>query len=188
MTLADSGWEPCNSSTSTAPPLHLPCTAFVSVAALLHSILTRRPGLVQRLRHDHCCTPLPRYSYQLVGLSDGGRVAELVIVFVAVEGQGGRTVGICVELDCFTSDYRELEFLRHATSSGGKQLRLLCAQLAQRRQRCRHNNNNHDTNENKILLPWLSPDCETFDNRAVRRQIPVGSMKARDAPVELVYG
>lgn len=40
----------------------------------------------------------------------------------------------------------------------------------------------------RLPLRYLYPDCETIDNWAVRKQRPVPCMKARYAPVELIYG
>jgi len=208
----DAGWERCAATTTAAnhesssavaqdnniippPPggeFSIAFTGFFSATALLHSILTRRPSLV-RPRFDSSCANVPNYSYHLVGVYKGGRTAEVLILF-SVGPAGRGCIGVFVTVDLFTSDYRELEFIRHSAYDTPP---LSCASLAleRRRLRCQP----RDQSDGRFgdggsggrvssMLASLYPDCETIDNVAVRRQQPVLSMKASNAAVEIVYG
>jgi hypothetical protein len=160
-------------------------SAFFSATALLHDILSRRPGLVQP-RFDASSAKVPNYSYYLVGIYECGRTAEILIVF-SVGPAGKGCVGVYVEIDLFTSDYQEKEFIRNCNSDTPPSM---CAGLALERRRLEILGQTaaDETTRTASMLPELYPDCETIDNVAVRRQRPIWSMKAGDAPVEIVYG
>lgn len=170
--------------------LDIAFTAFFSATALLHSILTRRPNLVQP-RFDSSCARTPNYAYHFIGLSKGGRSAEILLVF-SVGPIGKGCIGIFLEVDLLTSDYREQEFIRHAHYDSPPST---CANLALERRYLSSRSGECESSSIAIkndgvskMLPILYPDCETIDNVAVRRQKPVWCMKAHDAPVEIVYG
>jgi len=188
--LNDEGKEGSPKNTRQNDQLDISFTAFFSATALLHSILTRRPSLVQP-RFDSSCAKIPNYAYHLIGLSQGGRSADILIVF-SVGPIGKGCIGIYLEVCLLTSDYREKEFIRHATYDTPPST---CANLALERRLLSCRTSEHGCGSTAIkhdciskMLPILYPDCETIDNVAVRRQRPVWSMKARDAPVEIVYG
>ena len=163
-------------------------TGFFSVTALLHGILTRRPGLVHP-RFDSSSAHVPNYSYHLAGVYEAGRTVEILILF-SVGPAGKGCIGVWVAVDLYTSDYQEQEFIRHTAYDTPPSS---CASLAFERRRLHQSNGSERRGsfasmDRTSILATLYPDCETIDNVAVRRQQPVLSMKARDAPVEVVYG
>lgn len=163
--------------------LTIACTGFFSATALLHDILTRRPNLV-RPRFDNTVASLPSYSYHLVGMT-GGRVIQILLVF-SVGPVGHGCIGVFVSVDLLTQDYQELEWIRHMAFDTPP---ATCGILALKRRLstllARDADNDDDVND--LQVESLYPDCQTLDNLAVRRQIPITSMAARSAPVEVTY-
>jgi hypothetical protein len=201
------GWRRCVSDRCTGAPMEADSTSmqgdgaleiafsgFFSIAALLQGILCNRPNLVQP-RFGGENSKLPNYSYHMVGLYQGGRVA-LVLVLFSVGPVGKGCVGCFVEVDLFTQDFIETEFIRQSNVDTPPPS---CAALALSRHKHRSPRSVKDERAISECAPRLAqtwsemhakyyPNCQTLDNAAVRRQIPVQRIVAANAPVEIVYG
>lgn len=182
------------------PQFKIEFTGFLSATSLLFSILLRRPSLV-RPRFDGTVATLPSsYSYHLVGVNGRGRTIELLLVFSVGLGGGQGCIGVFVEVDLLTQDYREREWIRHAAADTPPASCGFLAMDRRRRQLCpfdyscsaisiageMHRSWTKFGNDASLLVS-LYPDCHTMDNLAVRRQIPIMSMSACSAPIEVAY-
>lgn len=149
----------------------------------MKDILVRRPHLITP-RFSDTKAALPIFTYHLVQVTMG-RIAEMLLIF-SVGPIGKGCIGVFVEVDLLTQDYREVEWLRHDSSdvppSG-------CGKLAfsRRKNVCSSQSTNVSNNSMNDLLEAMYPDCVTMDNLAVRIQVPVKSMRARSAPVQIAY-
>lgn len=157
---------------------------FLSVKALLRSILSRRPKLVHPFFDRHSAW-VPNYSYNLVGLFEAGRTIEILLLF-SVGPSGKGCIGVFVEVDLFSSDYRETDFIRHFAYDTPPNCEYLA--LQRRHSRLMGDKLASKTTIDHGLLSTMYPHCETFDNVAVRRQEPVWSLSAGDLSIEIVYG
>ena len=195
MSRDDTGWQPmaCNSSTGNGRALSIEQSAsmalqfiiafsgFFSVTALLLDILARRPHLVSP-RFCGSVTNLPNFTYHLVRVHEG-RVAEVLLVF-AVGPIGRGCLGVYVEVDMFTQDYREIEWIKHPTHDSPP---LTCGKLAFDRRKSQADGSSIQNMIGDTLLDLFYPDCVTMDNRAIRRHVPTMFMSARCASVTISY-
>jgi hypothetical protein len=164
-------------------------TGFFSVLALLHDILSRRPQLVHPAfeKEKGAAAKLPTYSYHVVSIQGGGRTIEIFLVF-SVEKIGAGCVGVYVEVDFCTQDYRELEWIRSQVSDTPPNS---CGKMAleRRSKQLQGVYPGFRKEEADDLSTWrLYPDCHTMDNIAVLRQRPVRCLQATSAPIEIIYG
>jgi hypothetical protein len=196
---ADAGWEVVNSDqwseqshrlhTESADHRHLEplfninFTGFLSAASLLKDILVRRPHLVTPQFCDKKAA-LPIFTYHLVQVNMG-RIAEILLIF-SVGPIGKGCLGVFVEVDLLTQDYREIEWLRHGSSDAPP---AGCGNLAfsRRKKICFSRTGSVPKRSMGGLLEDMYPDCVTMSNLAVRIQVPVKSMCARSAPVQIDY-
>lgn len=196
---ADAGWEVVSSDqlfdksnrlhSASGDRIHLDpfftinFTGFLSAVSLLKDILTRRPHLVTP-RFCASKAVLPIFTYHLVQVSMG-RILEILLIF-SVGPIGKGCLGVFVEVDLLTQDYREIEWLRHSTSDAPP---AGCGNLAfsRRKKICFSRTGFEPKGSIDGLLEDLYPDCMTMDNLAVRIQVPLKSMCARSAPVHVDY-
>ena len=106
--------------------------AFLSVERLLLEIMARRKSMSE----ERC----PEYFYNLVSVTRGGRVAELVVAFCTSKHPGG--LGVFVQIDLFLGTFRSRDWVQRVCKRiNGKEepgfLRKWCNALALNR-RLRH--------------------------------------------------
>jgi hypothetical protein len=184
------------------PHFSISYTAFLSVPNLLADILNRRPKLVQPPYNKRSSLLFPSFSSHLVGLNCTGQSVELLLVFAVGNGFGQGCCGVFVEVDLLTQDYKELEWIRHKDSDIPPSS---CESLALERRRRQlfehapttdHRAESYSGYQPLVCesasghdqtLGRLYPDCQTMDNLAVRRHIPIQSLSALSAPVEMTY-
>ena len=109
--------------------IHVECEAYFSIEALLSDIMARRKKMFAS------CSSLPDYFYNLISVSDDGRVITLVLVFAL--GKSGSSnvsggtkqrrspaaVGLFLQYDYFNNEYDEMEWVQHPTLSDARFLR-----------------------------------------------------------------
>ena len=162
-------------------PFTIAFVSFFSVASLLLDILKRRPRLVSP-RFCEASMNLPSYTYHLVQVKDG-RAAEVLLIF-AVGPIGKGCLGVYVEVDLFTQDYREMEWMKHPAHDSPPPT---CAKLAFERRKGQAGINSVQGMTSDSVLDILYPDCVSMDNRAIRRNVPTMFMSARSADVTISY-
>ena len=102
--------------------------AYFSIEALLSDIMMRRKNMFAS------CSSLPDYFYNLISISDDGRIITLVLVFAlgkaSISDAGGtkqrRTpaaVGLFLQYDVFNNAYDEMEWVQHPSLSDARFLR-----------------------------------------------------------------
>lgn len=199
--IKEAGWETVTSDRFTGeikqveaqtPHLKISFSAFFSVASLFLDILSRRPKLVRP--HFDKCTPttMPEFSYQVVGIDDSGRVVEIFLVFSERSTASSGCIGVFVQVDLFTQDYREIQWIRHKTADMPF---TSCGFFALERRRkllgiatpVANLFRDQGTSKADELLALCYPNCQTMDNLAVRMHKPITSICARSAPVEVTY-
>eukprot|EP00980_Cylindrotheca_fusiformis_P007003 scaffold1470_cov195-Cylindrotheca_fusiformis.AAC.3 len=99
---------------------------FLHVDVLLGEILNRRKGVSESY---------PEYFYNLVTVTDGGRVAQIVITFLRKEKPG--SLGMFVNVDLFTGKAQELDWVKSTGTLDTSALRMWTNTLALNR-RMRH--------------------------------------------------
>lgn len=99
---------------------------FLHVDILLGEILNRRKGVYETY---------PDYYYNLISVTNGGRVAQLVIAFLRKEKPG--SLGIFVNVDLFTGKAQELDWVKSTGTMDTSSLRAWSNSLALNR-RMRH--------------------------------------------------
>lgn len=109
--------------------IHVKCEAYFSIEALLSDIVARRKKMFAS------CSSLPDYFYNLISVSDDGRVITLVLVFALgkygssnVSGgtkqrQTPAAVGLFLQYNFFNNTYDEMEWVQHPTLSDARFLR-----------------------------------------------------------------
>ena len=109
--------------------IHVECEAYFSIEALLSDIMARRKKMFAS------CSSLPDYFYNLISVSDDGRVITLVLVFAlgkcgSSNVSGGTkqrrspaAVGLFLQYDYFNNEYDEMEWVQHPTLSDARFLR-----------------------------------------------------------------
>jgi hypothetical protein len=182
----DAGWEVLNSDSSSEKSrllFNISFSGFLSAASLLKDILFRRPHLINP-RFCDTKSALPIFTYHLVQVSEG-RIAEMLLIF-SVGPIGKGCIGVFIEVDLLTQDYREIEWVQHGSSDVPP---VGCGSLAfsRRRKTCVSRSSSVSKVSKDILLEDMYPDCVTMDNLAVRVQVPINSMCARSAPVQIDY-
>ena len=100
--------------------------AYFSTEALLSDIMARREKVFAS------CSSLPDYFYNLISVSEDGRLITLILVFAIGEANDvsgpkkKRTpaaIGLFLRYDIFSNTYDELAWVQHPTLSDGKFLR-----------------------------------------------------------------
>jgi hypothetical protein len=164
--------------TATAAGLHMAYHAFFSTSALLHSLLSRNPRLVSP-KFDASTAVLPNFDYHVVQVTDN-RIVELFVIFSVGPMHKG-CVGVFVQVDLVTQDYRPVKWIRliHVDTPP---MDCGCIALTQRKKYLLMNAPHHQK-PNFVLYP----DVIAIHNIAVRRQKAVASISARDMPVVLSY-
>ncbi|CAJ1912187.1 unnamed protein product [Cylindrotheca closterium] len=79
------------------------CEAFLHVDIMLGEILSRRK---KKVSESH-----PQFYYNLISIAFGGRVADLVIVFLRGGGKPG-SLGVFVRADLFSGTIQELDWVQ----------------------------------------------------------------------------
>jgi hypothetical protein len=192
MSWDDSGWQPMHYNSKTgeyrvlacehiAPTFKIAFSCFFSVNSLLLDILAHRPHLVSP-RFCGSTANLPNFTYHLVHIHND-RVAEVLLVF-AVGPIGRGCLGVFVEVDLFTQDYREMEWIKHPAHDSPPST---CAKLALDRRKSQSVSSSVHCKLGGSLLDLLYPSCVTMDNRAIRRHVPTTFLAARSAPVTISY-
>lgn len=166
---------------SNKPLLEISFSAFFSVSALLHSILSRYPNLTKPF-FDARAAILPNYSYSLLGIHNGGRTAEVLVVF-AVGPVGKGCLGVHVEVDVITQDYCELGWVRITSSDSPYLQPKACIDRRLRRVEARGREQFLATNAYQALFS----DSEAISNTAVCHRSPILKFEARSVPVILEY-
>jgi hypothetical protein len=111
---------------ATASGVTVASEVFLHVDALLGEILDRRKGVSE----TH-----PEFFYNLVSVTDRGRVAEFVITFLRKEKPG--SLGVFVKVDLFTGRTQELDWVKSTGTMDTSSLRAWSNTLALNR-RMRH--------------------------------------------------
>ena len=114
--------------------IHVRYESFLSIEALLSDIMARRKKMFAS------CSSLPNYFYNLISMSDDGRVITLILVFAlgkfsdALGGTKQRrtpaAIGLFLQYDIFNNAYVEMEWVQHPTLSDARFLRSWCNTLA----------------------------------------------------------
>jgi hypothetical protein len=102
-------WEACRSERYTGSrkyekeksDIRIAFEAFLHVDVLLNEITSRRKNFSNR----H-----PEYYYNLISVTCGGRIAELVITFILQNKPG--SLGVFVRVDLFTGRFQEQEWIK----------------------------------------------------------------------------
>ena len=210
-------------SDRTENQMKLSCSAFLSVKALLHHLLIKFPNLAPKVQQNErntgsdgegCSHPiinLPNYTYDLVSVTDGGRMIEILLVFslpgkkVKEQQQQrqqqsrAKSVGVFVQIDVLKQQYKTINWLRSNFSVDDDNYVQISHLVLERRRQFLEidtlpsSSSSNDVHldcypSDDILLSLLYPDTQTFDNAAVRKQRPVYRIQARASPVELYYG
>ena len=101
--------------------------AYFSIEALLSDIMARREKMFAS------CSSLPDYFYNLISVSEDGRLITLVLVFATIgkandvsglkKKRTPAAIGLFLRYDIFSNTYDELAWVQHPTLSDGKFLR-----------------------------------------------------------------
>ena len=104
--------------------------------------------------------PHPEYFYNLITVVHGGRVAEIVITFLA-KGKNG-ALGVFLWVDLFSGQHQELEWVKSERTTEVSSLRLWCNAIALNR-RMQQVRAGPYSAEAKSSVDWGSSLCkETF--------------------------
>lgn len=202
-------------SISNEKALHVAFTAFLSMTALLQDILLRYPKFLKHSKtkayngcsidseqHQRSIPIIPNYTYDVVSVTEGGQMIEVLLVFSAPdqscwykksiqqnEEYKSKSVGVFILIDLITQDYMELSWLK-SNYSIDDDLVQICRLALGRRRHSLTSTGTTNSIQHDIAAPLelLYPDCQAIDNIAVRQQRPVLSIKARSSPIELYYG
>lgn len=175
-----SSWEELQMPSGSSPSspfvafqeLSVAAEAYLHIEALLDDIRARRPNL---FRHQGSRFPL--YVYDLISLSDDGRMILLVLAFEKVEAAGDkRMVGVVLRIDLYTQHYEEVRWLKGSSLFLGDSLDYSLDCLAFKLA-C-------DFGKEQL-------NCDDFcvvSNNAVRCNVALHTLSSERSPVELVYG
>ena len=116
--------SPGENAESEEEQIHVEYEAYFSIEALLSDIMARRKKMFA------LCSSLPDYFYNLISVSDDGRVITLVLVFALgkstssiVSGRAPAAVGLFLQYDLISNEYDEMEWVQHPTLSDPRFLR-----------------------------------------------------------------
>lgn len=96
------------------------CEGFLHVQVLLNDILCRRKGMSEKHPSE--------FVYNLISITNGGRVAEIIITFIRTQRPG--SLGVFVEVDLFSGIYQERNWVKNSNSRDPVTLRGWCNTLA----------------------------------------------------------
>lgn len=94
--------------------------SFLHIDVLLSNILSRRKGMSEMQPAE--------YVYNLISVTNAGRVAELIITFIRTQRPG--SLGVFVKVDLFSGRYQELSWMKNTNSRDPGALRNWCNALA----------------------------------------------------------
>jgi hypothetical protein len=102
----------CQESSGATRNLKVVFEAYLDVKKLLGEILLAH-SLISVLNHDDDdLLPNDYFAFSLQGLGNGGRTADLVIVFKSHSRKNRGVLGVFVSLDLFTQNYKVLDWVQ----------------------------------------------------------------------------
>jgi hypothetical protein len=94
--------------------------SFLHIDILLSDVLSRRKGMSERQPAE--------YVYNLISITNAGRVAEFIITFIRTQRPG--SLGVFVKVDLHLGRYQELSWMKNTNSRDPGALRNWCNALA----------------------------------------------------------
>lgn len=95
--------------------------AYLHIEILLQDVLSKRKGMASDQKPKE-------FFYNLVSVTNGGRVVELIITFIRTQRPG--SLGVFVSVDLFTGRYQEQNWVKNVHSQHPSALRVWCNALA----------------------------------------------------------